>query len=281
MEDYKKLKKDELIKILKSKNIKFPKNATKSELIKLILESEKEVKKVSSEKKKSTRKVRAAKPSKRKKVESIESQTEKKEEIEVSLPPETYIKDEIEKFHQLPDFKFLKRISFEIPPSYNFHKLVLLVVDPYWIYSYWEIKNEIRESLISQYGADVINQNNLYLMLYEGESDNKFMEIKVNSFKGNWFINVNRPDSLFKAKLGFKDRAGNFIEVLSSNLIKTPRDRESSNMEQLWAYLDIDKPISLEFRKMVKKYLDYKLKFDFTSSFGSIYGSHSILKKKQ
>jgi len=284
--DYKKLKKEELKKILDKKNIKYSNKAKKEELIKLIEEAEKTKetkKKVVKRKVKTEKQVSKTK----KKISETQLKETSVEIIEKEIPQETYIKDEIEKFHSLPDFKFLKKINYDIPPSYNTNKLVLLVVDPYWIYSFWEINSDVRNQLSNQYGNDIIRNDNVHLYLYDitgiqfdGNNGNKIMEIRVGNYKGNWFINVNRPDTYFIAKLGFRDRNGNLIEVLRSNIIKAPRDRESENLEQIWAYIDIDKPISLEMRKMLKKYLEYEFKADFTSSFGSIFGSHSILKKK-
>jgi len=93
-----------------------------------------------------------------------------KSKAKESLPQifsENYIHDNIEKYHTLPDFKYLKKIHFDISGSYDFHKLGLLVVDPYWIYAYWEIKSEVREQLIKKYGSGIINTDRLFLIIYD------------------------------------------------------------------------------------------------------------------
>ncbi len=269
MNIYSKLTKKELKKLLEQRDIKYPSNAKKEELIKLL----KKKKKATSKRTKKTIKLKETKKRK------IKKQEIKVEEHKISEPP---IRDDIEKYHPLPDYKFLKNITYELPYSYNFHKLGFLVVNPYWIYAYWEIKEEVRNDLIKKYGSEIINPDRLFLKVYEITNEgniNCLNEIKINSFKGNWFININRPESKFVVKLGFKDFNNNFIEILSSNVIKTPRDKMSDNLDQIWAYIDIDKPLTLEIRKHLKKHLKYQWKMDLISSLGPISGSNIFFKK--
>ncbi len=310
MKDYTDLKKEQLLKLLKKKNIPTSSSESKDDLIKLLLKSEKPEtnKKVKVSKPKSTGKkivkkkiiktpkkvsVKAIKPAKIAKPQKP-SKPAFAQKVEPSGPPpfvfkEDYIKDDVQKFHALPDYKFLKQLNYEIPESYNYHKLSLFIVDPYWLYCFWEIKKEVIDELTKKYGNNVINPNNLFLRIYDisfiifdGTNAHKVWEIKVNGFKGNWFTNVNKPESNFMAKIGFKDKAKNFIEVLASNVVKTPRDKMSDNIVQKWATVDIDKPISMEMKDWVKQHIQYRYEISFISSLpGSIFGSMSFLTTKK
>ncbi|MDD5066297.1 MAG: DUF4912 domain-containing protein [bacterium] len=307
MKNYTNLKKIDIIKMLNKKKIKHDPEAGKDELIKLLVKQEKgTVKKekpakkaaAAAGKKKAIKKAPGKKVIKVKAVQAAKAVKPARTRIEeqmkgsTSLQPvmqEHYIKDELEKYHPLPDYKILKNYDFRVPESYNLHKLILLVVDPYWLYSYWEIKKEALNELTKKYSEKIIRPDNLYLKIFDvtyidfnGKNAHRVWEIKVNSFKGNWFVNVNKPNSNFTAKLGFKDKQNNFIEVLSANVVKTPSDRISDNIVQLWASVDIDKPIALVLMEQMKEYVKYKFKIDSISYLpGSIFGSMTFLKNKK
>lgn len=156
------------------------------------------------------------------------------------------LKDDFEKFHSLPDYKFLKNMKYELPESYNLHKLVLLAIDPEWIYSYWEIRQEEIEKLVEKHGKKIINIDQLYLQVFDvtnvdlsQNKPNHKLEYKVRHYKGNYFINSNKPEKNFFAVLGFKENNNHFITVLTSEIVITPRDKMSANREQMWAKLTL------------------------------------------
>lgn len=264
-------------KRVRSEKEKNKKNEIKKKVTKTAKPVEKKgIKNVESEKEKSIKKKTVAKKanpaaksgSKLKK--KAKSKIKKTEVLEMPRQNEL---DTPQKLHALPDFKYLSKLNYEIAGSYNFHKLALLIIDPFRIYSFWEIDNETLNSLKSRYSELVINKHNLYLKIFDitninfdGKNQNNDWEINVYDFKGNWFIETNKPGNAFIAKLGFKNSDNSFIEVITSNVIKTPMDRESSNTDQVWMNIDIDKPVLSKVSRENIPYLKYKTKIKPLSS---------------
>lgn len=284
MRDLSKLGKEEIIKLLNKKKVTFPKSADKNALLKLLAKKETPVKKG-----KTAKKARFA--AKKGVLKKTAVPAGKKARKEKTAPPpalsqEHYIKDELEKFYPLPDYKALKGYDFKVPDSYDLHQLNLLVVDPYRLYAFWEIKKDVLRELTKKYSGRVIEPGRLFLrvfdvtgVLFNGSNARQMWEFRVSHFKGNWFVTVNKPDCLFTARLGFKDRKDNFIEVLASNTVKTPRDRMSDNIVQLWGEADIDKPLALAFKELVKEHVKYPSRMEFISSMpGSLPGSSEFIK---
>ena len=309
MKDLNSLKKEEIIKFLEKQKIKFSSSASKNNLLNLLKKEEKQsqkkaTKKTSPQKTKTIVKKspikkakpiiikKETKPAPSKQVSVKKAPVIKKTPVkETPISSHFPVKDDFEKFHTLPDYKFLKSMKYEIPESYNLHKLVLLAIDPLWLYSYWEIKQEEIDKLLKKYGNEVINTDRLYLQIFDitnldvstGQPNYKW-EYKIHQYKGNYFINSNKPEKNFLAVLGFKENNGHFITVLTSEIVKTPRDKMSTNREQIWAKIDIDGPIAMEMKKQLKEHIEYQEKMGFSSSFGGLFeelfGSNDLFKNK-
>lgn len=287
MKDKSKLDKNEIVKLLKKKKIAFPTGAGKDALVKLLEKKESSLKKAKT----AGKPVKTAKKAggKKAKKSAVVKTLKAKPVPPPALSQEHYIKDELEKFYPLPDYKALKGYDFKLPESYDLHQLNLIVVDPYWLYAFWEIKKDILKTLKRKYSDRVIDPGRLFLRVYDitgvqfnGSNARQTWEFRVRPFRGNWFVNLNKPDCLFIAKLGFKDRKENFIEVLVSNTVKTPRDRMSDNIIQLWGKTDLEKPLALAFKELTKEHVKYPYRVEFISSMpGSLPGSMGLIKNRK
>ncbi|MBZ4666023.1 DUF4912 domain-containing protein [Mahella sp.] len=110
-----------------------------------------------------------------------------------------------------------------IPYRYGDTKIRLMIKDPYWLYAYWDIKDE------TQHHAYIMADHRWALRINHispgASSDSFFIEVGLPT--GNWYVYVNRPDSDFSAEIGFILPSGLFVSVAQSNVIHTPRDRAS------------------------------------------------------
>jgi len=138
----------------------------------------------------------------------------------------------------------------ELPSAYGKTKIVLLVRDPWWLYSYWEVtqgkKKDLERVMAVSWG-----EIKKYLRVYDvtdvdfnGKNANSFFDIEISDQADNWYINVGKPDRSWCVDLGAKDRDGNFYLIARSNCVKTPRNSASCILDEEWM-IDED-----AFRKM-------------------------------
>jgi len=137
----------------------------------------------------------------------------------------------------------------EIPQDYNDTQVVLMVRDPYWLYSYWSINQETR-NWISR-SAKVWDELSLVLRVYDitncnfdGSNSNYFFDININPGANNWYIHVGGPNRAFCVDLGFIQDNGNFYTIARSNIVNTPRDNVSEVIDEEWMVIESD------FRKL-------------------------------
>lgn len=132
-----------------------------------------------------------------------------------------------------------------IPHNYGVDRLVLSVKDPNWLHAYWEISATKHEEFISQHGTEAWHSSRPVIRVYD-ISDLKeevtilyhsFKEVYIDPWADNWFIEVGQPDRTFFVELGRLLVDGNFISLLRSNLVTTPRASVSNRFDEEWMWI--------------------------------------------
>jgi hypothetical protein len=207
------IKKDELAKmkiaelktLANDKKVNVPAKATKDEIIKLILASEEVTK--TAEKVKETL------------TDNPSSTT--------AAPAEAPKPQKQDFFQNTP----------ELPQSYNKDKLVLMVRDPFWGFDYWEVSDNTRNN-------NGLNDKNLVLRMYDitvsgnANSPDSYFDIQLNHEAGNWYIKFPAPNHSFIADYGYIGQDGNFVTILRSNAVTTPREDVSDQVDEEWMMTD-------------------------------------------
>ena len=125
----------------------------------------------------------------------------------------------------------------ELPFSYNETKLVLLVRDPYTLYSYWDFSAETW-NWITRMLADMPGTRAV-LRIHNIDHGN-FHDLDVSLEARNWYLHLNLPDTTFEAELGLIDPTGKFHLIARSNRVKTPRDTPSTHIDHDWQTEDAE-----------------------------------------
>ncbi len=120
--------------------------------------------------------------------------------------------------------------------------MVLLVRDPYWLHSYWEITSGSVNRVRSQVG-DLWDGHRWLLRMYtypqpgEGQGSSHF-DIELNPAAKNWYVQVPNPDCAYEATIGILTKDGTFHPLARSNRVRTPRDTMSGVLDVEWASSD-------------------------------------------
>ncbi len=133
-----------------------------------------------------------------------------------------------------------------IPQDYNDTGIALMVRDPYWLYTYWNVNHETKDQIASNFGT--WENIPLFLRVYDttdvngfdGFNSNYYFDIQLNHPANNWYIHVGGPNRTFCVDLGFIQANGSFYTIVRSNIVTTPRDNVSDVIDEEWMVIEED-----------------------------------------
>jgi uncharacterized protein len=187
--------------------------------------------------------------------------------------------------------KARERKEFRFPPGYGDNRIVLLARDPWWIFSYWEIRRDKEDEALRKIEAQGEKAKTSVLRVYDvtdvnfnGRNAHSYFDIGLKGLANNWYINVNAPDRAWVVDIGIVTGKGSFYLLARSNTIKTPRFGMSDKLDAEWAVPEDDYwkmfglsggfgvgKGSLEVREMLKKRLEEQITSGGISSAASFY----------
>lgn len=136
--------------------------------------------------------------------------------------------------------------SRELPDNYGDNQIYLLVRDPYWIYSYWEIQPDHQLNLLNQLGGNwesVVSVLRVYDVTDE-QNGTAFCDVVLQNMVRSWYINT-QPNHSYYVEIGLLHRDGRFLCLARSNRITTPRSGMSEVIDDQWMSIDFDKMYAL------------------------------------
>lgn len=117
-----------------------------------------------------------------------------------------------------------------LPPGYGDNVLVVLVKDPYWLYSYWEFNEEFQNAIKKEYGTKIFNETQMVLRVNDLTLNN-YYDIEISIFARSWYIRVKNSDNVYKCELGLVDNKKNYIKLLESNTVTLPPETPSEKYD--------------------------------------------------
>jgi hypothetical protein len=134
----------------------------------------------------------------------------------------------------------------ELPDNYGDNQIYLLVRDPYWIYTYWEIQDAHQQHHLAKLGGSwesVVSVLRVYDTTEEGKAPS-ISDIVLQNMVKCWYINT-QPNHSYYVELGLLHRDGRFICLARSNDVTTPRSGMSEIIDDQWMSIDFDKMYAL------------------------------------
>jgi Domain of unknown function (DUF4912) len=108
----------------------------------------------------------------------------------------------------------------ELPSSYGTNRLVLLPVDPYLIYTYWELADDppptAGSRAVLRFHESPVNSS---------PHVSRPFDVDIDLGAGNWYVHLWSPDKFYQAHLGLRGEDGAFVILAQSNLVRTPPAR--------------------------------------------------------
>ena len=120
-----------------------------------------------------------------------------------------------------------------------------MVKDPWWLYTYWEIRPSIERQVRDQLAPEEISGLRSILRVYD-VTDRDFphapahawFDITLSGLASSWYIQTNAPNRSFLVDIGLLTRTGRFLMLARSNRVTTPRFGPSDVIDEAWMSLD-------------------------------------------
>jgi hypothetical protein len=119
------------------------------------------------------------------------------------------------------------------------NRLVLMAIDPYWVFAYWGIHPGSIEIASSRVGDSealtVLRFYEVGLVEFDGTNASNTFDITIDGAEGNYYLNLWSPGKSLVADFGVKSPRGEFVAIVRSNYLRLPTDTEVHRYEERWS----------------------------------------------
>ncbi|MBI4335764.1 MAG: DUF4912 domain-containing protein [Candidatus Omnitrophica bacterium] len=137
--------------------------------------------------------------------------------------------------------------EFRFPEGYGDNKIVIMVRDPWWLYSYWEItrhrEDEVRQEIRRNGLAPVKSILRVYDVTdieFNGGNAHSHFDIELTGLASNWYINIGTPNKSWIVEIGILASGSRFFLLARSNCVRTPRFGMSEVIDEEWMCAEED-----------------------------------------
>jgi len=140
----------------------------------------------------------------------------------------------------------------DIPDSYNETYMRAIPRDPQWVFAFWEISDETRRDLRSNIGESgfasakrIVRLLDVTDIAYNGSNAERYVDIEINEFANNWYIQVPESGRSYVVELGMLTTTGRFFCAVRSNVVTMPNIGVSQLQDEEWATVSTDELIRM------------------------------------
>jgi hypothetical protein len=118
--------------------------------------------------------------------------------------------------------------SGDIPSGYGDNRIVLMVRDPWTIYSYWEVNESLENSIREKIQTAGLAPSKSILRLYEVTGKGTSSELKIafdielKNRANNWYIRTGTNGGRWMVDIGILCTNGEFFRLAQSNAVTAP-----------------------------------------------------------
>jgi hypothetical protein len=136
------------------------------------------------------------------------------------------------------------RVPRDLPAGYGKDRIVVMVRDPYWLHSYWELTRHAIQRAEAALGQEWHTAKPILRLLDVSSQDmtstaeSTLRDIDIHGGCNNWYIDVSNPPRSYRVDIGYLARSGRFYVLARSNVVSTPRAGVSDVIDENWADID-------------------------------------------
>lgn len=133
-----------------------------------------------------------------------------------------------------------KTMPRELPMHYGQDRMILQLRDPWWLHTYWEVRNDTIERIKRELN-DAFYKAKYILRVYDvsnisfnGRNSHRHFDIEINEYANSWYINAAGPGRSWCVDFGLLLSDGRFVMILRSNTVSSPLDGPSWITDEEW-----------------------------------------------
>jgi hypothetical protein len=191
----------------------------------------------------------------------------------------------------IPTKDLSAKVPKTLPAGYGKDRIVVMVRDPYWLHTYWELTHQSIQRAEAALGQDwhtakpILRVVDVSAHDTTSTSEAVVKDIEIHGGCQNWYVEVQQPPKSYRIDVGYLSKRGQFYCLARSNVVTTPRANVSDVIDENWADIDpknadrifamssgfdpASATSSLELKQMFEERLRRPLGSPALSSFGS------------
>lgn len=112
----------------------------------------------------------------------------------------------------------------EIPLEYGKNQVMILVVDPSFVFTYWEVRHDTLAEAQHRLGPGSKLTLRFYDITHTGNPDTSpCWDVEVFDRLGNWYLRLTRPEQRLCMDIGIRSPSGEFWRFARSNVMRLPQ----------------------------------------------------------
>jgi len=119
-----------------------------------------------------------------------------------------------------------------LPAFYGTNRVVLLPRETHSLFTYWEVTPELAAAKQTEYGPAWAAAP-LILRVHNADLGTA-SDLEISPAADSWYIPVNHADCRYYVELGKLLMGNYFIRLVTSNIVRTPRDSISAVIDPRW-----------------------------------------------
>src|SRR6266852_9734777 len=136
------------------------------------------------------------------------------------------------------------KVPKELPAGYGKDRIVVMVRDPYWLHTYWELtrhaiqRAEVALGQVWHASKPILRLLDVTSQDTTSTAESTVRDIDIHGGCNNWYIDVANPPRSYRVDIGYLSRSGRFYVLARSNVVSTPRAGVSDIIDENWADFD-------------------------------------------
>ncbi len=132
------------------------------------------------------------------------------------------------------------------PQPFDETRVVLMLVDPYHVHAYWQIRLDHLDSVRAQIGPGgahlpiVLRFYDITLIDFSRQPAHRSFDVQVNGLQNNWYVDLWEDSKSYVADVGLRKPDGSVAALARSNIVHTPRAAESPDYGHAGLVLEPD-----------------------------------------
>lgn len=150
-----------------------------------------------------------------------------------------------EEFLKTHEYEKFTRQEPSVPWGYDDIKITAMYRDPHWVYTYWELTDQVKNKVNSQFGPETWENSRPVLRVYNvtgidfnGTNAINYFDVDISYYANNHYLEVSAPNQTFCIDLARILPDGTFYLIARSNFVTMPRDSISDVIDKNWLPLE-------------------------------------------